>query len=578
MERIASVNGLRGLAIIGIIFSQLTHHMILFGPFVPPPSIPVALVSNIWTGVDLLCILSGFVLFSPYAEGRRTLTDGDALWRFYRHRFVRLIPLFYSAVVVDLIVTPKSWAQTLWLLSGVFDFYPSSMQNLMNWPLWMVGIVIVFSIVFPALVWAWRRVGPWRLVLPVMSVALLARIIGYSGDRDNFILMLWGHEWGSHNATSAIIVHLDEFVLGMLIAHMRAAGAIGRSTAILLGPGLMMTLAAWITMSDLGAVQGNWQPVLTGVAITVLALGYALIVAAALVEGGIFARLLSWRPLQAVGMMSYSLFIWHVPLLKLLTPGRSGNIAFLEGSLLYLIVLFIVATLSFMLIEFPWPSGWRSLFMLTRAGASNAGRRAPGDRSIGSVLSRISPVQGPMINPRTEQYFLFVFRMLAAWLFLSASLSQIGNPRFLTTHVIPVLTAPGVFHDLFKILASPPHAAAISFLVTYGHFLIGLSLLVGLMVRISASFGILLLILYWLVGLENPGVEVLNNSSVMALAASAVRFVRYILDHLEDLHILYCLVLLYLIAGRAGQVWGLGAWAMKSPLLSQRRRLQVLLT
>jgi thiosulfate dehydrogenase (quinone) large subunit len=36
-----------------------------------------------------------------------------------------------------------------------------------------------------------------------------------------------------------------------------------------------------------------------------------------------------------------------------------------------------------------------------------------------------------------------------------------------------------------------------TFLVEYGHLLIGLSLLTGLMVRVSATFGVMLMIIYW---------------------------------------------------------------------------------
>jgi thiosulfate dehydrogenase [quinone] large subunit len=48
-------------------------------------------------------------------------------------------------------------------------------------------------------------------------------------------------------------------------------------------------------------------------------------------------------------------------------------------------------------------------------------------------------------------------------------------------------------------------------LVEYGHLLIGLSLLSGLMVRVSASFGVLLMIIYWLAHMDWPFIESTNN-------------------------------------------------------------------
>src|SRR5690606_7681994 len=82
----------------------------------------------------------------------------------------------------------------------------------------------------------------------------------------------------------------------------------------------------------------------------------------------------------------------------------------------------------------------------------------------------------------------------------------------------------------------------VSVLVSYGHLLIGLSLILGLFVRVSASFGILLMILYWMAHMDFPYIETRNN-------------------FLLDFHIVYAGVLTYLIVKRAGHVWGLDAWA-----------------
>ena len=131
MDRIAPINGLRGLAILSLLFSNITHDLFLSGPFLPKGNLsPGALISSTWSGVDLLFILSGFVLFAPYAGGRRALTSGDALWQFYRHRLLRLMPLYYLALAIDLFVKPKPWPEALWLASGVFDIHPASTQHL----------------------------------------------------------------------------------------------------------------------------------------------------------------------------------------------------------------------------------------------------------------------------------------------------------------------------------------------------------------------------------------------------------------------------------------------------------------
>jgi len=80
-----------------------------------------------------------------------------------------------------------------------------------------------------------------------------------------------------------------------------------------------------------------------------------------------------------------------------------------------------------------------------------------------------------------------------------------------------------------------------TFLVEYGHLLIGLSLLTGLLVRVSASFGVLLMLVYWMAHMNWPFISNTNN---------------FILDE----HLVYAGMLVSLIAKHAGHVWGLDGW------------------
>lgn len=143
-----------------------------------------------------------------------------------------------------------------------------------------------------------------------------------------------------------------------------------------------------------------------------------------------------------------------------------------------------------------------------------------------------------------EKAFIVLFRVAMAWTFLYAASHQVFVPGW---SVAEFLSKTKTFHDAFAIFTTPSVAPVITFLVGYGHLLIGLSLLVGLMVRVSASFGILLMLLYWMAHMDFPYIENANN---------------YIVDY----HIVYAGVLGYLIHKQAGYVWGLDALASKVPL------------
>ena len=152
-----------------------------------------------------------------------------------------------------------------------------------------------------------------------------------------------------------------------------------------------------------------------------------------------------------------------------------------------------------------------------------------------------------MTEGRFNRGMIVFFRLAMAWTFLYAASHQVFDPTFSVTGFV---AHTKTFHDLFAVFARPGVAPVTTFLVSYGHLLIGLSLLFGLMVRVSASFGILLLLMYWMAHMDFPFIENRNNFIV-------------------DYHIVYALVLVYLIGNRAGHVWGLDAWFDKQPFFAR---------
>lgn len=138
-----------------------------------------------------------------------------------------------------------------------------------------------------------------------------------------------------------------------------------------------------------------------------------------------------------------------------------------------------------------------------------------------------------------ERGLIVFFRLAMGWTFLYAASHQVFAEGW---SIAGFLNRTKTFHDLFAYFTTPTLEPIVSFLVSYGHLLIGISLILGLFVRVSASFGILLMILYWMAHMDFPYIETRNN-------------------FLLDFHIVYAGVLAYLIVKRAGHVWGLDAWA-----------------
>ena len=144
-----------------------------------------------------------------------------------------------------------------------------------------------------------------------------------------------------------------------------------------------------------------------------------------------------------------------------------------------------------------------------------------------------------MTESNSERNLIFLLRLSLGWVFLYAASHQVFVPGW---SVAGFLGHTKTFHGLFSMLATPAVAPVISFLVSWGHLLIGLSLILGLGVRVSAFFGILLMILYWMAHMDFPYISDRNSFII-------------------DFHIVNALVLALLIVKRAGHIRGLDAWA-----------------
>ena len=137
-----------------------------------------------------------------------------------------------------------------------------------------------------------------------------------------------------------------------------------------------------------------------------------------------------------------------------------------------------------------------------------------------------------------DRRLVFVFRLLVGWVFLYAGAWQVLSPDFSTSQF---LAHTKTFHGLYAPLTSPAIAPYLTFAVSWGHLLIGLSLVSGLLVRVSGWFGMALLLTYWTAHMDFPYIE---------------SHVNLVIDY----HIVYAVLLGYLIAANAGRAFGLDGW------------------
>lgn len=87
--------------------------------------------------------------------------------------------------------------------------------------------------------------------------------------------------------------------------------------------------------------------------------------------------------------------------------------------------------------------------------------------------------------------------------------------------------------------------------MSWGHLLIGLSLVFGLLVRVTGVSGVPLLLIYWTAHMDFPYIE---------------SHVNLIIDY----HIVYATLTAWLVTVNAGRVWGLDGWLADRHMLHGR--------
>jgi peptidoglycan/LPS O-acetylase OafA/YrhL len=227
-RKIASINGLRGVAIALVI----VHH--LFIPYyIREPARAVLFdqegplgvaIRNAAHGVDIFFVLSGFVLYLPYRLLVRSFDTRGDIWRFYRHRANRLVPLYAIVVIVGLVFHAQSpigelkwFAELIGLSTALMDFSPHGFMPPSNIVLWSVGVEFWFSVLFPFLVLAIVRWGIWRVVVATTVVCLMFQAAG---------LLIAVERVGQFLPfTTGVAGKCFEFLFGMLVCdcYVRAA-------------------------------------------------------------------------------------------------------------------------------------------------------------------------------------------------------------------------------------------------------------------------------------------------------------------------------------------------------------------
>ncbi|HKS14323.1 MAG TPA: acyltransferase family protein, partial [Pseudomonas sp.] len=295
----SDIDGLRAVAVLAV----LVHH--LGATWLPGGFI----------GVDIFFVISGFLItsqvFAQVREGRFSLRE------FYQRRINRIVPALVTvllacvtigAVLLSPVDLMRLDASALYSLVGVSNIYiwlkygnyfaaDASEAPLLH--TWSLGIEEQFYVIWPLLVLLVYRMAPRHLLLVMGGGVLIA--VGLSQ-----------YATGVFATASYYLLPTRFFELmlgGWLGIYLQQPRSIGRLRA------LGCTAAGYLLIGQsLLLLDGN-EP-FPGFNALWPCLGVALLIYAGAGEGR--SPLLSSRPMVFIGLISYSLYLWHWPLIAYL--------------------------------------------------------------------------------------------------------------------------------------------------------------------------------------------------------------------------------------------------------------------
>ena len=320
----------------------------------------VAFLPGGFVGVDVFFVISGFLITRQLVDeiGR---TGRVSLAGFYARRAKRILPaatvvLVATAVATWLFVSRERWsdiggdllASALYVVNWRFadravdylaiDVDPSPLQHFWSlaveeqfylvWPLLIIGTILVARRL--------KRSDP----RPVLWIGLLLIAV------PSFAWSIMQTAASPERAFFVSTTRMWELAVGAAVALVAARlGRIPRGAAIALG---WLGLGAIVAAAFLITAESAWPGYLAAVPV----LGSAAVIAAGVSAGtrGPVA-ILGTRPFQWVGDLSYSLYLWHWPMI-VIAAARFGELSVPQG-LLVAAASVVPAWITFKIIENP---------------------------------------------------------------------------------------------------------------------------------------------------------------------------------------------------------------------------------
>ncbi len=317
-SRCAALDGLRGVAVLAVMLFHLITVENGYGSDAWITRKIVGLADNLWAGVDIFFVLSGFLITGILL---RTKQDEGYFRKFFFRRALRIVPAYYATLAVVFFVLPhflafdtpplqriqsaQAWvwgyAQDVSFLVANEDFWDTRLLWLGHF--WSLAVEEHFYMFWPLVIFFCQRRTAIKVSIALIVITPLLRA-----------WMLLEH-FETVVPFTQTFSRTDELAMGALVAllaqdlsYERIAGfarwGMAASAAYLLTAVVIQHGPLW---------WEHWT--ILGPGLTAVGLGaVGLLVLALSPEGNPLSRMLETRVLQLLGKYSYGIYLVHVPM------------------------------------------------------------------------------------------------------------------------------------------------------------------------------------------------------------------------------------------------------------------------
>jgi len=336
-------------------------------------------------GVPLFFAISGFLLYRPWVAARLTGAKRPDARVYGLRRLLRLVPAYWLALIVIALAFGRddvlSWPGAL-VHFGLLQAYDPARFTGGIGQAWTLTVEVAFYAALPVIGLAARRLPGGSAARIVRGELTLLAVLALVAVLWRLVVVVLADPAGEayFPLLVALPAQLDVFAAGMALAVVSAAGLDGRAR-----PPLVASLA-WLVAALCYVAVVQWRPDDPGARVFVEhqlqgLMALALLAPAVLGRGGGGAvrRLLAWRPLAWIGLVSYGLYLWHLDVLR--------ELAEREVPTAGIVVLGTLLALVF---------GTASWYLVERH-ALRLGRRAAGRPPAGPPAGHPEPATAPTV-------------------------------------------------------------------------------------------------------------------------------------------------------------------------------------